>query len=60
VLGRSHNGELKGSATSQDENQDERAQNGDNQGADTSEAVGKEREHYFFKSPLLPHAVFIR
>jgi len=41
-----HNGDLKSSATAQDENQDERGHYGNNQGTDAPEAVGKECEHY--------------
>ena len=45
-LGCDHNGDLKSSATAQDENQDERAYHGNNQGTDAPEAVGEECEHY--------------
>jgi hypothetical protein len=41
-----HNRDLKSSATAQDENQDERAHYGNNQGTDAPETVGKECEHY--------------
>jgi hypothetical protein len=45
-LGCGHNGDLKSSATAQDENQDERSNNGNNQGTDAPQAVGEECEHY--------------
>ena len=45
-LGCDLNGDLKSSATAQDENQDERAHHGNNQGTEAPEAVGKECEHY--------------
>ena len=45
-LGCDHNGDLKSSATAQDENQDERAYHRNNQGTDAPEAVGEECEHY--------------
>ena len=45
-LGCDHNGDLESSATAQDENQDERAHQGNNQGTDAPEAVGEECEHY--------------
>ena len=45
-VGCDHNGDLKSSATAQDENQDERAYHGNNQGTDAPEAVGEECEHY--------------
>jgi len=45
-LGCDHNGDLKSSATAQDENQQERAYHGNNQGTDAPEAVGEECEHY--------------
>ena len=45
-LGCDHNGDLKSSATPQDENQDERSNNGNNQGTDAPQAVGEECEHY--------------
>jgi hypothetical protein len=57
-LGCDHNDDLKSSATAQDENQDDRAYHGDNQGTYAPEAVGEECEHYL-KSALLPQAVFI-
>jgi hypothetical protein len=41
-----HNGDLKSSATAQNENQHERAYHGNNQGTDAPEAVGEECEHY--------------
>jgi hypothetical protein len=44
-LGCDHSGDLKSSATAQDENQHERAYHGNNQGTDAPEAVGEEREH---------------
>ena len=45
-LGCDHNGDLKSSTTAQNENQDERAYHGNNQGTDAPEAVGEECEHY--------------
>jgi hypothetical protein len=45
-LGCDHKGDLKSSATAQDENQHERAYHGNNQGTDAPEAVGEECEHY--------------
>jgi hypothetical protein len=40
-LGWDHNGDLKSSATAQNENQDERAHHGNNQGTDAPETVGE-------------------
>jgi hypothetical protein len=40
-VGCNHNGDLKSSATAQNENQDERAHHGNNQGTDAPEAVGE-------------------
>jgi hypothetical protein len=45
-LGCGHNGDLKSSATAQDENQHKRAYYGNNQGTDAPKSVGEEREHY--------------
>jgi hypothetical protein len=45
-LGWDHNGDLKSSATAQDENQHDRAYYGNNQGTDAPQAVGEECEHY--------------
>jgi hypothetical protein len=45
-VGCDHNGDLKSSTTAQNENQDERAYQGNDQGTDAPEAVGEECEHY--------------
>jgi hypothetical protein len=45
-VGCDHNGDLKSSTTAQNENQDERAYHGNDQGTDAPEAVGEECEHY--------------
>ena len=45
-LGCGHNGDLKSSATAEDENQHKRAYHGNNQGTDAPKSVGEECEHY--------------
>ena len=45
-LGCDHNGDLKRSATAQDENQHKGAYHGNNQGTDAPKSVGEECEHY--------------
>ena len=56
-MGCDHNGDLKSSTTAQNENQDERAYHGNDQGTDAPEAVGEECEH-LAKSALRRRAVF--
>jgi len=45
-LGCGHNGDLKSSATAEDENQHKGAYHGNNQGTDAPKSVREECEHY--------------